>query len=171
MTASDHNPNARVGRYFLWLAAIGLLVMLTILFNALTTDGGIVATGTENGNAMVVLQRDDSGHYLSLGKINGQTVNFLVDTGATDVAVPAGLARKLGLEFGPATVVMTAGGLVEAWRTRLDSVSIGAVTRDNVRATITAGPLNEVLLGMSFLQYFSLSQQGDKLIISKAEQG
>jgi aspartyl protease family protein len=147
-----------------------LLVMLTLIFQSLIPSGGIVETGARDGHSMVVLQQGASGHYVSKGKINGQPVTFLVDTGATDVAIPNRLARALDLEFGAATVVMTANGPVKAWMTRLDSVSIGAVSRSNVRATITSGPLNEVLLGMSFLKYFNLSQQGDKLIISTGDQ-
>ena len=66
--------------------------------------------------------------------------------------------------------VMTAGGPVKAWRTRLDSVSVGSIQLANVRATITQGPLNEVLLGMSFLQYFTIRQQGDELTIETGNQ-
>ena len=121
---------------------------------------------TSGRRAMVVLERDRSGHYLAPGTINGQAVGFLVDTGATDVAVSESVARALGLEFGPRIQVMTAAGPAPAWITRLDSVTVGSLSRRNVRATITRGLGDEALLGMSFLRHFSLQQQGDTLVIA-----
>lgn len=154
----------------LWLAAIGLLVALTLLFQGLTPErGGIVSSSVEGGQAMVTLQRDRSGHYLADGAINGQPVQFLVDTGATDVAVSESLARALGLDFGPRIQVMTAAGPARAWLTRLERVSIGSLSRANVRATITPGLGEAALLGMSFLQHFDLRQQGDRLVIAAGE--
>jgi len=154
------------GRWLLWLGAIGLLAGLTALFSAAGPQrGGVVATATEGGRAQVELQRDRSGHYLAAGSINGSQVRFLVDTGATDVAVPERLAREIGLEFGPVITVMTAAGPAQAWMTRLDRVSLGDLYLDNVRGTITRGGMEEVLLGMSFLGHFRLTQQGDRLLI------
>jgi aspartyl protease family protein len=116
---------------------------------------------------MIVLEQDRNGHYEVEGLINGQSVDFLVDTGATDVAVPESMARVLGLEFGPRMQVMTAAGPSQAWMTRLNEVSIGGISRRNVRATITSGEFNGVLLGMSFLKHYSLRQQDGKLVISE----
>jgi len=114
---------------------------------------------------MIVLEQDRNGHYTVDGQINGQAVNFLVDTGATDVAIPESMARALGLDFGPRVQVMTAAGPSKAWMTRLNQVSIGGISRRDVRATITSGEFNGVLLGMSFLRYYSLQQQDGKLVI------
>ncbi len=150
----------------LWLAAIGLLAGLTVLFQAVQPGrGGVVNSVSEAGRSMIVLERDRSGHYLAKGEINGHTVNFLVDTGATDVAVSEHMARELGLDFGPRVAVMTAAGPVRGWKTRLARVSIGAISLENVGATITRGPLDDVLLGMSFLKHFTLRQQGTQLFI------
>jgi aspartyl protease family protein len=150
----------------LWLSAIGLLAGLTAFFQfSLGERGSVVNQVNHSGQAMVVLQRDRSGHYLAEGQINGQAVVFLLDTGATDVALPEDTARELGLDFGPQVDVMTAAGPMKAWRTRLDSVSVGNITLNNVRAMITRGPMEEVLLGMSFLKHFTLRQQGEELII------
>lgn len=158
--------NSQVGRRMIWVAAIGLLVGLTVLFQFGTSQrSGIIQSSSDAGYSMVVLQRDRSGHYFAEGMINGRMVTFLIDTGATDVALSEGVARALGLEFGPQVTVMTAAGPVRAWRTRLERVSIGEVSLDNVSATITRAPMAEVLLGMSFLKYFSLRQQGEELII------
>lgn len=146
------------------------MIGLTAFYHALTrSGGGIVQSIGEGGRATVVLQRDRSGHFLAQGEINGRGVLFLVDTGATDVAISEKSARSMGLEFGPRVSVMTAAGPAPAWRTRLGRVSVGSLALDNVRATITPGLGNEVLLGMSFLQYFNLRQEGDRLLIENVE--
>lgn len=153
----------------LWLAALGLLGGLYILFSMMENrPGGMVSTMDSNGSVMVVLEQDRQGHYVAEGQINGQSVTFLVDTGATDVALPESIARALGLEFGPRVKVMTAAGPADAWMTRLDVVSVGSLQRRNVRASITSGEFNGILLGMSFLRDYNLQQQDGKLIISEA---
>jgi len=154
------------GRLFAWLAVIGLILGLTGFYHVLTQrDSSIIETVGENGNSVVSLQRDRTGHFLAQGLINGHGVMFLVDTGATDVAVSEAAAREMGLKFGPRITVMTAAGPSPAWRTRLDQVSIGSLALNNVRAVITPGLGNKVLLGMSFLQYFDWRQEGDRLVL------
>lgn len=162
-----NNPESLIGRRMLWLAALGLLGGLYALFSTLEQSGGTVISIDAGGVAMIVLEQDRNGHYQVEGLINNQTVNFLIDTGATDVAVPASMARALGLEFGPQVQVMTAAGPSQAWLTRLNQVSIGGISRRDVRATITSGEFGEVLLGMSFLRHYSLRQQDGKLVISE----
>jgi aspartyl protease family protein len=165
MNNYESNPESRIGRRMIWLASLGLLGGLYVLFSTLNQDGSTVITVDAGGAAMVVLEQDRNGHYQVEGLINSQAVNFLVDTGATDVAVPESMARALGLDFGPQVQVMTAAGPSKAWMTRLNMVSIGGISRRNVRATITSGEFNEVLLGMSFLRHYSLQQQDGKLVI------
>ncbi len=161
----EHAP-PRASRLLAWAAAIGLMLGLTALYQALgDKPGGIVSSFGEGGRAEVILQRDRSGHFVANGAINGEPVVFLVDTGATDVAISERTARRMGLEFGPRVAVMTAAGPAPAWKTRLDRVSLGSLERTNVRATITPGLGNEALLGMSFLQYYPFRQEGDRLII------
>jgi len=166
MNNYESNPDSRIGKRMIWLAALGLLGGLYVLFSSLDQNGGTVISVDEGGAAMVVLEQDRNGHYQVEGLINNQPVNFLVDTGATDVAVPESMARALGLDFGPKIQVMTAAGPSKAWMTRLNMVSIGGISRRNVRATITSGEFNGVLLGMSFLRHYSLQQQDGKLVIS-----
>ena len=163
--------HSKTGRRFAWIAVIGMMIGLTAFYQALTQrSGGIVRSLEDGGHALVVLQRERSGHYLAEGQINGQPVMFLVDTGATDVAVSEKTARAMGLDFGPRIRVMTAAGPVSAWATRLDHVRLGSLELTNVRATITPGLNDAALLGMSFLKHFNLRQEGDQLLIERAGQ-
>ena len=145
---------------------IGLMLGLTAFYHALTLrGGGIIQSQDQDGRLMVTLARARSGHFVAEGMINGSDVMFLVDTGATDVAISDKTAREIGLQFGPKITVMTAAGPAAGWRTRLDRVSLGPLSLNNVRATITPGLGREALLGMSFLQYFNLRQEGDQLVL------
>ena len=169
MSEHDSNPNSQLGRRMLWIAAIGLLGALYLLFSMLENgSSGTVSSVDPSGAAMVVLEQDRNGHYLAEGQINGRSVTFLVDTGATDVALPESTARALGLDFGPRVQVMTAAGPANAWVTRLDDVTVGGIRRKNVRATITDGEFNGILLGMSFLKYYNLQQKDGRLVIREA---
>jgi len=85
--------------------------------------------------------------------------------------LPESTARALGLDFGPRVRVMTAAGPATAWVTRLDVVNVGGIRRENVRATITSGEFNGVLLGMSFLKHYSLQQSDGRLVIREALAG
>jgi aspartyl protease family protein len=167
MNGQLDNPESRIGRRMIWLAALGLLGGLYALFSSLQQNGGAVVSIDAGGAAMIVLEQGRNGHYQVEGLINKQAVNFLVDTGATDVASPESMARALGLKFGPQVRMMTAAGPSRGWMTRLHEISIGGIHRRDVRAIITSGEFNEVLLGMSFLRHYSLRQQDGKLVISE----
>lgn len=95
------------------------------------------------------------GHYWVAGSINGQSVQFLVDTGATSVAINEIQARRLGIDYrvnGKPIVVGTASGSAKAWQVHLSSVKIGAIDVVGVEAVVVEGSSpTEALLGMSFL--------------------
>lgn len=119
-----------------------------------------------NGVTEVVLQRNKFGHYVTAGKINGKRVTFMLDTGATMVAVPASIAGELGLKSGRAIVYQTANGSATGFASMLDSVSVGEITMNDVRAGITPGLQgDEILLGMSFLKNIEFTQRGDTLTL------
>lgn len=120
----------------------------------------------QEGVREVVLARNKYGHYVTSGRINGRPVVFLLDTGATGVAIPEELADRLGIRRGPAMQTRTANGMTVSYATRLDSVSVGEISVRNVGASITPGLTgNEVLLGMSFLREIEFSQRGDTLTL------
>ncbi|TCJ12299.1 TIGR02281 family clan AA aspartic protease [Parasulfuritortus cantonensis] len=114
----------------------------------------------------VVLKRGPDGHFRAPGRIDGQPVAFLVDTGATVVAVPAAVAERLGLHAGVAERVVTANGTAVAYATRLTEVDLGGARAGNVPADIVPGMAgNEVLLGMSFLARFEITMNGNAMSI------
>jgi aspartyl protease family protein len=112
----------------------------------------------------VLLKRGRDGHYRAPGRIDGQAVEFLVDTGATEVAIPVELAQRLGLRAGHAYQAQTANGVTLAYATRLASVAVGGLEVRDVAGTIIANPgSEEVLLGMSYLSRFDISIHGGEM--------
>jgi aspartyl protease family protein len=114
----------------------------------------------------VVLQRNRFGHYVTTGTINDHSVTFLLDTGATGVAIPADLADRLGLQRGRPYATQTANGLATSYATVLDEVSVGDIELQQVSAAIAPGlRTEEILLGMSFLKHIEFTQRGNTLIL------
>lgn len=148
-----------------------LLVLLTFLFNHILdrqhNPNQVLEGRTLGGMNEITLQRNRNGHYVANGAINGIPVVFLLDTGATDVAVPSALARKLGLRSGMPINLQTANGSVTGYSTYLENVTLGNIQQQNVRAIINPGmnSQDEVLLGMSFLKHLELIQRGEQLTI------
>lgn len=114
----------------------------------------------------LTLLRNRAGHYIADGEINGRPVTFLLDTGATAVALSAALARELGVKRGAAVTVQTANGAADGFETRLDSVRLGSLEMREVAAIVTAGmDTDTVLLGMSFLKRVEFTQSGERLTL------
>lgn len=114
----------------------------------------------------VRLSRNKLGHYVTAGTINKRPVTFLLDTGATGVAIPSSIAKQLGLKRGRPIATRTANGTVTSYLTTLNDVSVGGITVTDVSATIAPGLRGrEILLGMSFLKNIEFAQRGDTLIL------
>lgn len=111
----------------------------------------------------ITLPMGAGGHYTSIGMINGQVTNFLVDTGATSIAISQIEAEKLGLRYmyGKRIVTQTANGIVPAYQFQLASVRIGDVEVRDVEAIVIPGTMSHVLLGNSFLNRFQMRRDND----------
>ena len=114
----------------------------------------------------VLLESNAQGHFVASGRINGEAVVFLLDTGATDVAIPAELAEKLGLARGAPVLLQTANGQTTGYRTVLDSLSLGDIVLRDVRAIVAPGFDGEqILLGMSALKQLEFTQRAGTLVL------
>ncbi|MBB3331414.1 aspartyl protease family protein [Halomonas campaniensis] len=121
------------------------------------------------GESSVVLERNRAGHFLATGRINGEPVEFLLDTGATYVAVSAELADRLGLESTGSAWFNTANGRVRGDLTTLDEVSLGGFAAREVRGSISPGMEGDVaLLGMSFLNRFDIEIRDARMVLHPA---
>lgn len=153
--------------YGAWVLALGLLTLLFTEYFEYEHNPNRRVASTDTAEArQITLVRNRAGHYVANGEINGQAVTFLLDTGATDVAVPADLANRIGLQRGRSVPTQTANGVINTWSTRLDKVALGNIEMTDVSASILPGAnQGEVLLGMAFLKHLELVQRGDTLTI------
>ena len=117
----------------------------------------------------IVLTAGSGGHFLTQGTINGRTVQFMVDTGATMVGLGAAEAERLGLNYkgGQQGFVSTANGTAPAWRMSLASVRIGDVEVHGVEALVTPQPMPYILLGNSFLTRFQMKRENDQMVLER----
>jgi aspartyl protease family protein len=170
MSSSSHKT---IGRGMIIAAWIGFAALLTFLFQDVldrqwNPNQDLAATSAEE--AAVVLDRNRFGHYVATGSINGEPVEFLLDTGATHVSVPASLADRLGLKRGAPAQVSTANGVIRTWRTVIDEVALGPIVLRDVPAGINPAMDGDlVLLGMSVLKHLDLEQRGGTLRISRPD--
>lgn len=119
--------------------------------------------------AQLAILADGQGHHWTVGQVNGKTIRFLVDTGATAVALPAAFARTAGIDYlkGQRGFVQTANGTNVAYRVRLDTLTVGDITLHQVDATVLESGLDVALLGMSFLSRTDMKRDGANLVLTK----
>ena len=149
------------------LVLIGLTVMFDgVLENQINPNQRPLSTVGETGIREVKLQRNRQGHYVSGGLINGIPVQFLLDTGATDVAIPLDIARQINLSRGIDGRAQTASGSTTIYDAHIDELQLGSIYLQDVDASIVPNMGGEtILLGMSALQKIEFSQSGNTLTL------
>lgn len=111
----------------------------------------------------LILTRSNDSHFYIDGTINGVGVRFLVDTGASFLAIPEGIADKAGLMSGNEALSETAAGVAKFTATTIRELTVDKFKFNDVSATIISG--NQALLGMSVLKSFDITQKEDQLIL------
>ncbi|MEQ1592231.1 MAG: TIGR02281 family clan AA aspartic protease [Thiobacillaceae bacterium] len=161
------NPHRQLGRGMALVASVLVLGLLTVYFNGSLDQRNNpnrqlqVAPGAE-----LVLKRSNNGHYIFPGTINGKPVTFLLDTGATFVAIPAHLGRQLGLAEGAQEQATTANGIATTYATRVSELAFGPFSLRDLPASLNPGMHdNFILLGMNVLKQLEFTQRGDTLVL------
>ncbi|MEM9300695.1 MAG: TIGR02281 family clan AA aspartic protease [Pseudomonadota bacterium] len=170
------NSPRRLGQGMLFVAALGVLGGLTWFF-----DGALDRQRNPNQNVsgelvgavrQVVLDANRQHHYLATAEINGEPVEVMVDTGASQVAISATAAARLGLPRGQPALVSTANGTARVESTRIDRIRLGTIElRDVAGVVVPNMDSPEVLLGMSFLRELELTQRDGQLILRQNGSG
>ena len=161
------DAGARLGRWMLvgmWVLVLGLGTLFAQRW--LDARSAPVTGVGPDGAARLELRADRRGHYSVTALVNGEPVDFLVDTGASGIAVPADVAERLGLARGRSFATRTANGTGRSYATRIERLRVGPFERADVAASIVPGLEGEVgLLGTSFLRQFELVQRDGRLIL------
>lgn len=170
-TQNSKIAQKRMGRLMYGLMWMLVLVIMAFIFSGVldrqhNPNNDVASQINEQGLREVVLQRNKAGHYVVSGSINDQPVVFMLDTGASDVSVPAHIADTLGLRRGPEVTYRTANGSVVNFATVLESVGLGNIRLNQIRASINPHTdSDDVLLGMTFLKHLDIVQRGEILIL------
>jgi aspartyl protease family protein len=170
---STHKPLKRGFGFKHVLFLFGVLCFIIFSANAFLTK--IQALKTANSPAIkanphdlitggIILRADAAGHFRGTALINGYSMPFVIDTGATHTIIPAKLAAASGLPVGRTIQTETAGGKVFDQLTHIDSLKIGTAEISNLNASINQH-LDEVLIGMSTLRYFHITQDINTLTL------
>ena len=124
---------------------------------------------SDGGGTQIVLTAGSGGHFFTGGSINGKAVRFLVDTGATYVSMGINDAERLGIDYraGQRGMTNTANGAMAVYKIALASVRVGDVLVYDVEALVGQAPMDQVLLGNSFLTRFQMKRENDTMTLSK----
>lgn len=125
--------------------------------------------GGGSGASQIVLSAGDGGHFFTVGSINGASVRFIVDTGASMVAIGRDDAERMGIKLKDATPVRmgTANGVATGYVVTLNSVRVQDVEIYNVEAVVMSQPMPIALLGNTFLTRFQMKRENDKLTLDR----
>ena len=136
----------------------------------MTVGQQAVAVGGSDAETPVIsLNADSAGHFRTVGTVNGAPMRFLVDTGATLIALGKSDAVRANVDYqkGQAGTSMTANGPVRVWRVKLKSVRVGEVILHEVDAAVHEHDLPITLLGMSFLNRMEMKRDGQTMTLKK----
>lgn len=137
---------------------------------SLQLSNGVRGGYTEKKNSSELIAINTAGQYITQGSVNGRTVTFLVDTGATSVAINSRDARRLGINFATEKpgMVATAGGPVRAYSVTLDRVKVGEIEARNIRAVVLEGNYPTLaLLGMTWLKHVEIVENAGVMKLTK----
>ncbi len=130
-----------------------------------------ISTGFAGASrAEVRISSGRGGHFVTPGQINGQQVEFMVDTGATSVAMNVGVAKRLGVNYlaGEKMRISTANGPASAYRVWLDSVMVGPLKINHIEAFVTMSDSPRIiLLGNSYLSLVDMSVESGVLVLKE----
>jgi aspartyl protease family protein len=131
--------------------------------------GQYASGAADDTRQKVTLAADPSGHFYATGQVNGGTVRFLVDTGATMITLPGSTAERLGIDYrkGRRGLMQTAAGPAVAYKVKLDSVKLGEISLQNVDAVVIEQGLGIALLGMSFLNRVEMQRDGHAMVLTR----
>ena len=128
-----------------------------------------VGSASADGSGKTILTADGQGHYFTTGTVNGVSVRFIVDTGATMISLGATDAKRIGIDAsrGMKGLTNTANGQAVVSKVQLDTVRVGDITLHNVDAVVHQTEMPMALLGMSFLNRLEIQQDGTTMTLKK----
>ena len=142
----------------------------TLILNGSMVISGELGVSSKNRNASVQIRENQFGFFEGLGTVNGRSITFLVDTGASLVVLSSEQADSVGLSYKDGTIgyASTASGNAPMYNIILDSITLGGIELNNVEAGVIEGRFPErPLLGMTFLSKVNMTRSGNLMTLKK----
>lgn len=133
-------------------------------------DHAVSSGGSGGGAATAILTADSRGQFITQGSVNGASVRFMVDTGASYVSLSSSDAARAGIDYrgkGLPGTSSTANGIIRVWKVPGNTVRLGDITLHEVDVTVNETNMPWVLLGMSFLNRLEMKRDGDTMTLKK----
>jgi len=171
LISANRHQIGKVARYgltwgFLIVAGVVAVGLWPQLRNTVVPQQSMVT-----GSGEVSIPRAFDGHYYLTLEINGAPIRFVVDTGATDMVLTPQDATAAGLDTAQLRYTgraMTANGMVQTAPVRLDLVEVGPISDRYVPAVVNGSPMQESLLGMSYLDRFDrIEITGGQMVLTR----
>ncbi len=166
----NNDPASSLGKNMMAIAWVIAIILLTWIFGLWEdkqyNPNSSPQSDRTNSQVEVSLERNRVGHYIVSGTVNNQQATFMLDTGATFVAVPAHLKKQLRLIPGAPYQVNTANGIATVHSTMINRLTIGDIQLENVEASLSDNMHgDEILLGMNVLKQLEFTQRGNQLTL------
>lgn len=131
--------------------------------------GQSFAPSSGGGKPSITLSADGRGHFATTGSVNGSSIAFLVDTGASTVTLPASDAKRMGIDYRSGQMVgaSTANGVIPAWRVTFNTVRVGNISLYQVEGLVVESSMPAALLGMSFLNRTDMKREGQLMTLTQ----
>jgi len=166
-TNNNETDSRRLGGTFLIIGWVIALSLVAFLIHESMYSTKAPSFNEVNGNKQITIYKDYDSHYRIAGTINGKPVQFLIDTGATTVAISESLANNAGLKKHGEVNTSTANGTGVGYLTHIDDLTIDHVEIKNIEAVIIPSmDMNEALLGMNVLGKFNIQQTATSLVLT-----
>jgi aspartyl protease family protein len=132
-------------------------------------QGQTYSSGASATAQSVTLSAGPGGHFMADAQVNGAAMRFMVDTGATAIAIPAAEANRLRIDYrkGQRGIAKTAAGTTDVYLVRLDNIRVGVIELQNVEAVVIEQGLDIGLLGNTFLNRMEIQQDGRTMTLKR----
>lgn len=158
-------PSMSSSAYKHIIAGVIWCVLLGIAYLIMDSQMKPKVATVQGAATEIVIPRSRDGHFYVAGSIGGKPVSFMVDTGASLVAVSRTVAAGIGLPGGNATTVTTAGGRIAAEEVAGQRIVIGGIVINEARVLVLPGAAPEALLGQNVLRHMEVSQSAERMIL------
>ena len=167
MDHSNQDKSAQFGGFFLICSFLTFVLLLTLLINHTLNKTPAPIILTQGTDRTLVLTRSADQHFHIVGKLDGQSLDLLIDTGASYLTISQDFARQLNLQTSTHITTQTANGQSDGLVASVRSLDLNGIILQDIKVVIMANLTSDIgLLGVNVLQYFAITQDANKMSLT-----